>query len=580
MIRASLPAPRPKFSLLRRIGAAAVALALPGSVLAAPASPVGIWNGGTVDSVAHLYVLDDNHYCFTLMAGNLDLLSAGRWEKRGDKYRFTETKAESPLFPMAKRTGHAKPGQRTVTLNGRMFSDADTPAIGFLKNLKDPLSLRRIFSPDTHGWSDLIAIPAAAMEGARYIVIGDRADANLPENAFDPFAPPYRLYIYELGTDAAEYRIGYNRRQAMPRIDFTADVGPDIMVADAMGRMTRSQTKLSEEMIANIRRDCIGDGQKWQERARESRGITTIIPVETRDVQSLVINDDPLLSDSDTAEDGLVPALPNDPAVLIDPPPPLPLDTTSLPPPPAPPPPRAIPTKAAKSSSGEDLESRFDRALRIKNTSKRAAAYNALWKPYINSQNDDQREVAARAAINLSNDLNSQRKYHDAIRVSTNAFSALMNSPSPVLRSRAASLLNNQATAWEGLKRPDQQEEMWRRIVDGFAEDSYPTTIYIRASNLLNMVDRMILRGRKAEAVALLDAFDRDYVASGKLAERPEDAFGINCDADGPQIESAVPCMGSLRPDVAYFKKYAAAYREKIATMKDETPGASKPAGN
>ncbi|WP_337827440.1 hypothetical protein [Pseudonocardia sp. TMWB2A] len=536
---------------LRRLSAAAwvaLALAVPSAAYAAPEpspSPVGIWRGESVDSVSQLIVLDDHQYCFTLIAGSLDLISAGRWEAEGGLYKFTEKKAQSPLFPMAMRTGHAKPGTRKLALEGDMFSYANAPVIGFLKTRTDALSLRRLFPRDKHSWSGRFEVPAAAMAGARYVVIGEASDVQVDE-ASDK---PYRLNIYELGQEDAEYRITYDRQQAMPPLDFTANVGRQELTADEVGRLRRSDIKLTATLADAIRRDCIEGAEMVDAAALQSRGITWPAPVETRIVAAPAINEDPVFETTSVVEA----------TDILEP-----LESTQVPAPLA----RETLDQPSPSPGVDGLEKRFNAIIKIESAAKRVVGYEALWKAAINSEYTDQREVAARAAINMSNDLSAIGKYNEAIKVSGDAYAALISAPDPVLRSRAASLLNNQATAWEGLKKTDEQEAVWQRIITDFGADSYPTTVYVRATTVLNMVDRLIIKGRPAEAVAMLDTFERDYIESGRLATRPEEAFGINCDSDGKQFTFAVPCRGSKRPDLAYFKDYVAAYRKKIASLK------------
>ena len=539
-------------ALSRLIGAAAFAALLgPAPTIAqtAPPSPVGIWNSGTVDSVTRLYVLDDHSYCFTLMAGNLDLIATGRWEKQGETYRFTESKTPAPLFPMAARQSEKPSGGRKLLLDGHMMSYADSPVIGFLKNRNDPLTLRRLFARDNHSWSEGYDIPAAMIGDARYLVIGGRMDAPTGDYADDKASGPYQLYIYELGTDATEYRIGYDRRQAMERLDFTADVGAEIMKTDEVGAFQRSAQPMDAKLAESVRRDCIDGMAEARQDYLQSRGITRPAPVDTRIVAAPAINEDPVFEQFSVVEA----------TDILEP-----LENTQAPPLLA----RETLDQPSPSPGVDGLEKRFNAITKIESAAKRVVAYDALWKAAITSDNADQREVAARAAINMSNDLSSIGKYSEAIKVSGDAYAALISAPDPVLRSRAASLLNNQATAWEGLKKPADQEAVWQRIITDFATDTYPTTVYVRATTVLNMVDRLIIKGRNAEAVAMLDTFERDYIESGRLATRPEEAFGINCDSEGEQFTFAVPCRGSKRPDLAYFKDYVAAYRKKIASLK------------
>ena len=539
-------------ALSRLIGAAALAAlmgAAPSIAQTTPPSPVGIWNSGTVDSITRLYVLDDHSYCFTLMAGNLDLIATGRWEKQGESYRFTESKTPAPLFPLAARQSEKPSGGRALLLDGHMMSYANQPVIGFLKNRNDPLSLRRLFARDNHSWSEGYDIPAAMIGDARYLVIGGRVDAPSGDDANDRANGSYQLYIYALGVDATEYRVGYDRRQATERLDFTADVGAEIMKTDEVGAFQRSAQPMDTKLADSVRRDCIDGMAEARQDYLQSRGITRPAPVETRIVAAPVINEDPVFEQFSVVEA----------TDILEP-----LESTETPPPLAP---ETI-DQPSPSPGVDGLEKRFNAITKIKNAAKRVVAYDALWKATINSEYADQREVAARAAINMSNDLSAIGKYSEAIKVSGDAYTALIPAPDPVLRSRAASLLNNQATAWEELKKPADQEAVWQRIITDFAADTYPTTVYVRATTVLNMVDRLIIKGRNAEAVAMLDTFERDYIESGRLATRPEEAFGINCDSDGKQFTFAVQCRGSKRPDLAYFKDYVAAYRKKIASLK------------
>ena len=41
---------------------------------------VGGYRQGSVDSLTRLVLLDDNTFCFSVMAGSLDLLAAGHWK--------------------------------------------------------------------------------------------------------------------------------------------------------------------------------------------------------------------------------------------------------------------------------------------------------------------------------------------------------------------------------------------------------------------------------------------------------------------------------------------------------------------
>ncbi len=539
-------------ALSRLISATALAALMgsaPSIAQTALPSPVGIWNSGTVDSVTRLYVLDDHSYCFTLMAGNLDLIATGRWEKQGESYRFTESKTPAPLFPMAARQSEKPSGGRSLLIDGHMMSYADSPVIGFLKNRNDPLLLRRLFARDNHSWSEGYDIPAAMIGDARYLVIGGSMDAPSGDYAKDRAKGRYQLYIYELGADAAEYRVGYDRRQAMERLDFTADVGAETMKTDEVGAFQRAPQPMDAKLADSVRRDCIDGVAEARQDYLQSRGIKRLVPVETRIVAAPAINEDPVFETTSVVEA----------TDILEP-----LESTQVPAPLA----RETLDQPSPSPGVDGLERRFNAITKIESAAKRVVAYDALWKAAINSEYPDQREVAARAAINMSNDLSAIGKYSEAIKVSGDAYAALIPTPDPVLRSRSASLLNNQATAWEGLKKPAEQEAVWQRIITDFAADSYPTTVYVRATTVLNMVDRLIIKDRTAEAVAMLDTFERDYIESGRLATRPEEAFGINCDSEGKQFTFAVPCRGSKRPDLAYFKDYVAAYRKKIASLK------------
>lgn len=214
---------------------------------------VGMYNQGHMESMAQLALLDDHTFCYALMAGNLDLIKAGRW-KAGNAQGtidLEEVRPDSPVHPavgrILDRLGTPKVG---INFDGHSLSQARTPVFAVTRAETPPATFRPLFGKENSRWSwaRTYALPLIAPEEARYFFIGDIE--------VDIYEKPKRLRVtqYEIGSYDA-VRIGFDRIQSEPPLRMNMRLAQGVLWAGDEKFGTRKP--LTPDMVAELREHCI-----------------------------------------------------------------------------------------------------------------------------------------------------------------------------------------------------------------------------------------------------------------------------------------------------------------------------------
>lgn len=232
------------------LGAAAVLY----TVLTNPAWAVdvtGLYRGGGVDSAAQLAVLADNTFCYTLIAGSLDLRAAGRWQLAADASSFSlvEEKAKSPtLLAFA----HKVPkDDATVSFRflGQSFSRSANAVFAMSADDALPTNVRRLFAQDSGNWawSQTYDLPAVLPTDAKYFYVG-----HIDRESRRQGTARLRMTQYQLG-NANAVTLAFDSRQAMPLIKFEGKIqGDEVQISQF-----RSRRELTPELAQQVSANCV-----------------------------------------------------------------------------------------------------------------------------------------------------------------------------------------------------------------------------------------------------------------------------------------------------------------------------------
>ena len=259
------------------LGAVAVLYAVLANTASA-ADVTGLYRGGGVDSAAQLAVLADNTFCYTLMAGSLDLLAAGRWQLAPDATSFSllEEKAKTPtLLAFAHRVAKT---DATVSFQflGQSFSRSASAVFAVSSSDALPTIVRRLFAQDSGNWawSQTYDLPAIMPPDAKYFYIG-----HVDRESRRQGTARLRMTQYQLG-DANSVTFAFDARQAMPLIRFEGKIqGDDVQVTQF-----RSRRAMTPDEAQRVSSNCIAPvlaaagGNAPQLRRRD--GSVALVPVK------------------------------------------------------------------------------------------------------------------------------------------------------------------------------------------------------------------------------------------------------------------------------------------------------------
>lgn len=232
-----------------------VLLATTSTLAVAQPKFVGVYNHRTVDSVAALYVLPDQTFCYTLIAGALDLLIPGTWQSKASaqgshNITFTQTSPFPSRFVVAvddaaqNEPGKPKDSQREIILNGAALSMVQQDMVmGWGNSTRLPDNLAPLFTADQSSFSRRYALPLPA--DARYLFLGYQDEQGA-----------YRISRFDIGG----YRgnrvlVNYSMEAAGAGTQWAAHFdGTHLNMAGAdMG----APSALSRETIQQVRQNCL-----------------------------------------------------------------------------------------------------------------------------------------------------------------------------------------------------------------------------------------------------------------------------------------------------------------------------------
>lgn len=214
---------------------------------------VGIYNQGRMESLAQVVLLDDHTFCYALMAGNLDLIKAGRW-KAGNAQGtidLEEIRPDSPVHPavgrVLDRLGEPKVG---INFDGHSLSGARSPVFAVTRAETPPATFRPLFGKENSRWSwaRTYALPLMDPGEARYFFIGDIE--------VDFYERPKRLRVTQYAIGRYDtIRIGFDRIRSEPPLRMTMRLAQDALWMGDENFGTRKP--LTPEIVVEVREHCI-----------------------------------------------------------------------------------------------------------------------------------------------------------------------------------------------------------------------------------------------------------------------------------------------------------------------------------
>lgn len=211
---------------------------------------VGGYRQSSVDSLTRLVLLDDNTFCFSVMAGSLDLLAAGHWKSNPQDASIAlhEVRKDKPLFPALSKQVKGRGDSVEFNFDGYSLSNAPSPVFGFAATDAPPVSLRPLFSPENTSWAARYTLPPVKADKAHYFFIGYVEG--------DKYGRPSRVKLvqYKL-SDGNTVLVGFDEIQATPLMNMSAKFIDDVLFID--GEQFGKKDSLPPEVMQDVRENCI-----------------------------------------------------------------------------------------------------------------------------------------------------------------------------------------------------------------------------------------------------------------------------------------------------------------------------------
>ncbi len=247
---------------------------------AAPSGYAGSYSSGGVDSVQQLVLLEDQTFCYAVMAGSLDLMAGGHWQEAtnpADGIDLQEVKAKRTVFPVILNEATTGKGKVTFDFDGHSFSGASLAAFTMSGSNSPPATMRPLFPEDKNGWSPSYTLPAVEAAKARYFFLAHA----VPRVDGEREPATVSVTVYALDGNSGDVRIGFDQVQAMPALRLRAQLQGEELSLE--GEPFGNREPLTPDLADAVRRDCITPALSSEEPTMEARepGIRRLVPLRS-----------------------------------------------------------------------------------------------------------------------------------------------------------------------------------------------------------------------------------------------------------------------------------------------------------
>lgn len=212
---------------------------------------VGMYTQGGMESQSQMFLLDDNTFCYTLIAGSLDMIKAGRWRlTQGEAtINLQEVQPDTQIYPaIGKNMDRLGPPMVSINIDGYTLSNARSPVFAVSSTDTQPATFRPLFSAGKNGWSGTYLFPLIAPEKAQYFFIGDIEVSK--------YGKPLKLRVTQYKIENYDtIRIGYNEMQSNPAMNVNVQLVNNVLQMG--GERFGSQKPLNQKTIIDVREQCI-----------------------------------------------------------------------------------------------------------------------------------------------------------------------------------------------------------------------------------------------------------------------------------------------------------------------------------
>lgn len=211
---------------------------------------VGIYSKSDMESLSQIVLLDDHTFCYGFMGGSLDLLAAGRWRRAEGKQPgivLHEVRANSVLFPVFAQQTKQQDGMIHFDFDGYSLSEANGPVFATAAEDVQPTVFRPMFDEDKYSWAETYSFPPVDKSEAAYFYIGQIEE--------DIGWQRLHIFQYQIADDIDTIRIGFDSRQASPKLKLSAHLSGNILHVD--GQEFGEKSPLTEDILNEVKEGCI-----------------------------------------------------------------------------------------------------------------------------------------------------------------------------------------------------------------------------------------------------------------------------------------------------------------------------------
>lgn len=213
---------------------------------------VGKYSSSQRETLAELYLLDDQSFCFAFMGGAVDARIAGSWkiiDQEESIIELQQTQVETNPHLARAQFSQRVDNKVSIVIEGYSLRDIENPVFAFSKDDQVPQQFRALLPLNNNVGRAKYALPLISFTDAKYFYLGNK-------NSSDDGGETSELVISQFPIDSYDtFQLGFDQQQ---------DLIPEVFVAQLNDKGLQFENEyfsakgdLDEATIVGVRQQCI-----------------------------------------------------------------------------------------------------------------------------------------------------------------------------------------------------------------------------------------------------------------------------------------------------------------------------------
>ncbi|RKF12804.1 hypothetical protein DBZ36_20285 [Alginatibacterium sediminis] len=254
---------------------------------------VGKYSSSERETLAELFLLDDQSFCFVFMGGAVDAKIAGAWkviDQEESTIELQQTQVEANPHQVRAKLSQRVDKKISIVIEGYSTRDINSPVFAFSKDNQFPQQFRALLPANNSVGRSKYALPLITPADAKYFYLGSETSSN-NDGSSEITVSQFKIGLFDT------FQLGFNPQPDMIPESFIAQLNAEGLQFE--NEFFSAKGELDEATITSVTQQCINAKPQTTNPLAENSPWTMLEPSNVTYITDNNINSDPYFGPDD-----------------------------------------------------------------------------------------------------------------------------------------------------------------------------------------------------------------------------------------------------------------------------------------